>query len=301
MIGTLITAIFKGLFSLGLVGMLAASAVIIGDLIWGNPDLFTQDEIQTYTTFRTITLYSIIVPGIVALWNIVIILVYIFAPGVLEGFTTAKNVASGLGIGKILQTIVEVISIIASLLVAVVAVYWSITFSAIAGTLACYYNLPSCQVTSSSEVTGVGCNTRLESNANWVESTVSATSYTGTCVEGYTGTPTRLCTAEGWGPITNGCVKTVRVKQEDLKVPIDTLTTTSSALQWFLAIPIIVIIMSIASLVKLYPPKLKPIPQAPQQVQGVPYPLPPQGFQNSVTQFADRIGGGLNNKLAQLQ
>ena len=52
-----------------------------------------------------------------------------------------------------------------------------------------------------------------DGNATWPASSVSATNVQGTCLPGYIGTPTRLCsgttTSPGvWGPVITGCTGT---------------------------------------------------------------------------------------------
>ena len=52
---------------------------------------------------------------------------------------------------------------------------------------------------------------KTENNANWA-ATDSLTLATGTCIPGYSGSPTRACNADGsFGDIINPCTRTWRI------------------------------------------------------------------------------------------
>ena len=56
------------------------------------------------------------------------------------------------------------------------------------------------------------CAAQLYSNANWPANTLSNTVASGTCVAGYTGTPSRECLASGqWSTtVSNACTRALR-------------------------------------------------------------------------------------------
>ena len=57
-------------------------------------------------------------------------------------------------------------------------------------------------------VQGIQCAAKTEDNANWA-ATDSLNLATGTCIPGYSGSPTRACNADGsFGDIINPCTRT---------------------------------------------------------------------------------------------